>query len=624
MVVFGEKRPVMDVLAGATTTRVDVDERLLEGARIDDLLAEMPGVQIRRFGGVGERFEISIRGSRPEQVPVFLNGLRLDTSLTGRSDLSTLCLDVLQEIQVTRGAGAARSGSGAIGGVVNLTSRRAGAEPETRLRATAGHFDSYEGSLRHARRIGPWDLSFGYCGFHTEGDFKFQQNGFEAGGIRTGGSPILRRINNEAERHTGIAEISRALGDGRIGVTHLSSDLDRGAPGFARIETQRAEAREENYGALTSLAFEYPIEPIPQGRLDVSLAHRFERNRFRDPIPQSGAQPIKIRTEVHGFIGQASLRTEGTLLGGRQAASFLAEGRGDARTSNEARRESRRSVALRAELESGWWSDRVVLSPSLRFERYQGLEAKWLPSLAVRVEPSRWLELRGAVAESYRAPSFQELFLPDKGFESGNPDLKPEEALSFEVGAKITSPFDAPLLDLEIEATYFRSEIERSIVFQLVSPNKRSFVNLGRTRNEGYELSLRWQPHDWLRLTTSRTVTRSRLRSSGCSPAGIARSQTDGRLEIGPRHVFKVVGELHYTGRIFLDSGCGSFLESRISYDASASVDLTELPLPYARRLAESLWLSLRGRNLGNVSQYDTGAFPRPGRNLAVALEGVF
>ncbi|MGY8738480.1 MAG: TonB-dependent receptor plug domain-containing protein, partial [bacterium] len=120
MLVVGDPNTAMDVLAGATTTRIDAGVRLLEGVGLDDLLAEVPGVQIRRFGGTGEPFEISIRGSSPQQVPVFLDGVRIESALTSRSDLSVLCLDVLDEIQVTRGPGAARSGSGAIGGVVNL------------------------------------------------------------------------------------------------------------------------------------------------------------------------------------------------------------------------------------------------------------------------------------------------------------------------------------------------------------------------------------------------------------------------------------------------------------------------------------------------------------------------
>jgi vitamin B12 transporter len=625
IVVYGEQRPAMDVLSGATTTRIETDARLLEGARIDDLLSETPGVQIRRFGGAGERYEISIRGSRPEQVPVFLDGFRLDTSLSGRSDLSTLCLDVLEEIQVTRGAGAARSGSGAIGGVVNLVSRRPGVEPETRIRGAAGSFDSFEGSLRHARRMGAWDLSFGYCGFHTEGDFEYQQIGSETNGTSTGSSPILKRINNEAERHTGLAQVGRRVGDGRIRLTQLVTDIDRGVPGLAFPGTQRAFAHEENLSTLTGLAFEHPVDYVPLGRIDLAFGHRYEHDVFKDPVTQIASdEPINTRTEVHGLVGSASLRSRGNALSATHEFTFLAEGRYDTRETNEASDKSRRSIALRAELESRWWKDRIGLMPSLRVERYSGLDLEWLPSLGAEVEIVEGFLLRGSISRSYRAPSFQELYLPDKGFESGNPNLEPEEAWSYEVGVVLTSPFASNWLDLEIEAVYFAGEIDQGIAFQLVSATRLSYVNIGRADTHGYELSVRWRPHDWVQTTASRTVTDARLESSDCPIAGIAASQTDGRIELGPRDRFKIIGEIHYTGRVFLDSGCASYLPSRISYDASASVDLTRLPLPHFDRLGKSLWLSVRGRNLGNTSQYDTASFPRPGRNFAIALEGVF
>lgn len=625
IIVYGESRPAMDVLTGSTITRIETDERLLEGAGIADLLAETPGVQIRRYGGIGDSFEVSIRGSRPEQVPIFLNGFRLDTSLTGTSDLSALCLDVLEEIQVTRGAGAARSGSGGIGGVVNLVSRRPQEAPETRVRLSAGNFDSYEGSLRHARRIGDWDLSFGYCGFHTEGDFKYQQIGAESNGFQTGASPTLRRINNEAERHTGLAEIGRRVGDGRVHLTQLVTDLDRGSPGLAIIDTQTPFAKERDLSTLSALAFDHPIAALRKGRVDLALNHRFERNRFKNPeIQIATSEPINTRTEVHGLVASASLRAQQEALSGRHEWTLLGEGRFDRRESNEANVESRGSIAVRAELESLWWHDRISVNPSLRIERYSGLDLEWLPSLSLQAEPIEWLVLRSAISRSYRAPSFQELYLPDKGFESGNPDLEPEEAWSYEVGAVLTSPFEATWLDFEIEAVYFAGEIDQSIAFQLVSPTRLSYVNTGRADTNGYELSLRWRPHDWIRVSASRTVTRARLDRTDCPIAGIAASQTDGRIELGPRERFKLVGEIHYTGDIYLNSGCAAILPSRTSYDASAAVDLMKLPLPDVARFAQSLWLSVRGRNLGNVSQYDTRSFPRPGRNFAVALVGVF
>ncbi len=624
MVVYGERRPSMDVLAGATTTRIEVDERLLEGARIDELLAETPGVQVRRFGGLGARFEISIRGSRPQQVPVFLDGFRVDSSLSGRSDLSSICLDLLEEIDVTRGAGAARFGSGAIGGVVSLSSRRPKPEPETRVRGAVGSFETVEGSLRHSRRIGPWDLSLGYCGLHTEGDFKFEQARTVTSGVTTSGGLKLKRRNNEAERHAGLAQIGRSLGKGRLRMTQLLTHLDRGQPGLALVTAQRPRAEEEDLSTLSGLAFEHPVEAMPKGRFDLQLSHRFEDNHFQDPDPQPGSEPIDTETQVHGVVGNSTISSEVEALGGRHRLALLAEGRFDLRQTNEAATRSRASGAGRIEVESRWWNGRIRLAPSLRVERYDDLDTEWLPSVGLHVEPIRGLVVRGTAARSYRAPSFEELYLPDKGFESGNENLKPEEAWSYEIGATLESPFASPWLDFELEATYFRSEIDDSIVFQLVSPTRSSFVNSGRAETRGYEVAVRWNPHEWVRVTGSRTNTRARSERDNSPLPGVARIQTDARLELGPRDRFKLVGEVHHTGQIYVSSGGAAYLPSRITYNASAVVDLRTLPIPGLDRVGKAIWLSLRGVNLSDTTVYDTRAFPQPGRNFALSLEGIF
>lgn len=626
MVVVGEARPEMDVLAGATTTRIDADAGLIEGAQIDDLLAEVPGVQIRRFGGVGERFEISIRGSTPEQVPVFLDGVRLDSSLTGASDLSTICLDVLEEIQVTRGAGAARAGSGAIGGVVNLISRRPREEPETRLRLSGGNFGTIEGSVRHARRFDNWDLSLAYCGFHTDGDFEFRTAVPVMQGIPTGTSSTETRENNEADRHTALAQIGRTLGRGKLRLTQLLSHLDRGAPGLGggTEGDLRTEANEEDFSSLTSAAFDYPIELLPKGRFQATLSHRFEQNQFEDPGNVVTEPAIDTETDVQSLTARSSVHTTLDAWTGSHDFSLLAEGRFDRRGANEANTKSRAGLALRAEMSSSWLEDRLRISPSLRFERYEGLDEEWIPSLFIEGRPLEWLTLKSSVSRSYRIPSFQELYLPDKGFERGNESLRPEEAWNFELGAVLESPFDSPWLDGEIEATWFAGEVDESIVFQLISSNVIAPVNTGSGTTRGYELTLRWRPHSWIRLSAARTVTDSKLDSNHKNIAGIAVSQVDGRLELGPRERFKLVGEVHYTGRIPLDNGGQSRLQSRVAYDASASVDLTKIPMLGMSRLGRSLWLSVRGQNLGDVAIRDSRSFPQPGRNFSVALESAF
>jgi outer membrane receptor protein involved in Fe transport len=621
-VVTGSALPLMDVLAGASTTRIETDARLIEGQQISDLLAEVPGVQVRRFGGVGERFEISIRGSRPEQVPVFLDGVRLDTSLTGASDLSILCLDVLQEIQVVRGAGASRTGSGAIGGVVNLVSRRAGRDPETRVRVSGGNFGTAEGSVRHARRIGPWNASLAYCGLHTEGDFRFQRARRLVDGVPVGSAKILERINNQADRHTALTHLGRSLGPGELRVTQLLSHLERGVPGSEF--DQRVRSREQILSTLSSVGYDMPLAAVRGSSLDFVVSHRFEQSDYEDPDPFVGGDPIDTKTGVHTVTARGGGRVERDLVGGHHAFSLFGEGRFDERSTNLANQKSRLGGTLRAEIESTWWGDRLRVSPSIRMERYQGVDLQWIPSLLVRVRPFEFVELRAAAARSYRVPSFQELYLPDRGFERGNENLRPEDALSGEIGTTLRSPFESAWLDLSVEATWFWSRVDDSIAFQQISTSVVAPVNTGRADTHGYELTLRYAPHPWLHLVASRTVTHAEIRATGNPVPGIARALTDGRLELGPPDLLKLVGEIHYTGRIAVSGGGAASLPSRITYDASASLDLARIPKLPIDRIAKSLWLSLRGRNLGNEAVRDGRYFPRPGRNFAVALEGVF
>ena len=336
VVVHGDTQPSMDVLAGATATRIETDTRLVEGQQLADVLADVPGVQVRRFGGVGERFEISIRGSRPEQVPVFLDGVRLDTSLTGSSDLSALCLDVLQEVQVVRGPGAARAGTGAIGGVVNLVSRKPTAVPETRLRLSGGNFESVEGSLRHARQIGDWGLSLAYCGFHTQGDFRFQQARRVIDGVPVGNAPTIERINNESDRHTAIAHVERTFGEGELRVTQLVTHLERGVPGSEF--DQRPNSEERDISSLTSVTFDTPLVSLPGTSLDFGLSHRFEGDDYRDPDAFIGGDPIDTETDVQNLTARSGARYERDLLAGHHRFSLLGEGRFDERSSNAATR----------------------------------------------------------------------------------------------------------------------------------------------------------------------------------------------------------------------------------------------------------------------------------------------
>ena len=273
MIVRGVRTGELDPIPAASTDVLPADDYTAELKSLADVLAETEGVFVRRFGGAGDRSEVSIRGSSPSQVVVAIDGVRANSALTGGLDLSRVCLPLLDRVEITRGAGGAQYGSGAVGGVVNLVTRAAGDEPETRAAFSAGAFDTYEGSALHADRIGPIDASVGYCGFATQGDFEFVQR-TERGedGSESHFEPEhVTRLNNDRVQHGGTLGLGRDLGPGHLRLSDYAVYSDGGEPGLdgqnGATAGQRTGARSRDLSNLAQLRWEgAPPRRLGEGR----------------------------------------------------------------------------------------------------------------------------------------------------------------------------------------------------------------------------------------------------------------------------------------------------------------------------------------------------------------------
>ena len=91
---------------------------------LSDALAETVGVQVRRFGGLGDFTTVSVRGFSPRQVQVYLDGVPLSRADNETVDLSDLHLDAVERVEVYRGTTPLRFAQAGPGGVVNVVTRR--------------------------------------------------------------------------------------------------------------------------------------------------------------------------------------------------------------------------------------------------------------------------------------------------------------------------------------------------------------------------------------------------------------------------------------------------------------------------------------------------------------------
>jgi vitamin B12 transporter len=623
--VRGVRTGALDPIPAASTDVLFTDDFTAEQKSLADLLDQTEGVFVRRFGGAGDRSEVTIRGSTPSQVVVAIDGVRANSALTGGLDLSRACLPLLERVEVTRGAGSTQQGSGAVGGVVNLITRAAAGEPETRAAFHGGAFDTWDGSALHADRVGPVDATLGYCGFSTEGDFEFVQPTEVGDGIAARFDPErATRINNDRIQHAGTVGLAGALGPGTLRLTDYAVYSDGGEPGFdggnGPTAGQRTDARSRDLANLAQLRWlGNPPDPLGD-ELELAAYHRYERTRFADPVAVF-SEPIDVHARLETVGARAGDLWRFAPFGRRLSARVRVDGAEDwLRASDRSARE-RANAGAALEPTLHLLDERVRLSGGVRLDWADGFDAEWLPSAGLVVEPWRWLRVRGQVGRAYRVPTFDELFHPDEGFITGNPDLAPEDALNYDAGLELELAQVGPLSDLRIGATWFRREIDESIVWLLVGPNTIRPENTGDATVDGVELSGSLRLTRFVLVSAQQTFLDSRRDANRRRLPGQPERETHARLQLGPERTWKLVGELEHVGEILVNEGGSRRLPSRTVWNASAAWNVAAWPDLGLHGIVSELWLSARVNNIDDVAVRDAVAFPQPGRNASGGIE---
>ena len=141
VVVTAKRKPRKSAFnSTGSVTVVDVKEVRGRYQTLDELLEKETSVRVKRFGGQGAYSTLSIRGSNPNQVNLYIDGIPVNNAVSGEVNLADYSLDGVDQVEIYR-SGA--YGGSAIGGAVNLvTSRSKKIKKGNRLTAQAGSYGS--------------------------------------------------------------------------------------------------------------------------------------------------------------------------------------------------------------------------------------------------------------------------------------------------------------------------------------------------------------------------------------------------------------------------------------------------------------------------------------------------
>ena len=609
------------------TSVIELEDYRGEGKSVEDLLADSVGVNVRRFGGPGRPAEISIRGSSASQVVILLDGVRLNNAQSGGVDVSTIPAELIERIEVSRGGGSVQVGSDAIGGVVNIITKRASGEPRTTLSGSGGSFSTWKGAATHTGRLGESEFLLGGDVFYTKGDWEFLEvENVTDGVVRPTSGETFTRINNETTNLSGLAKIGRDFGD-RIHVSATDSLFygSSGEPGPALLTGaflgQSATAhrrRTRNVAKLEAVGADLTAWKL-EGSL--SVFHRYERSRFLDDMALFGTS-VDSDNRNHSLGGRVEVARDAELRATQHRVSLGLELREDWLVAKTFDDQDRFVAGLFLQDEIGLAGGRLKLVPALRLDGSEGFGTEWLPRLGVVLELAPWLRLKGNVERSYRIPNFDELFI-DETFLRGDPNLEPELAFNADVGIELGMERLGPLDDLYLEFALFRNDISESIVFQTLG-RVTIATNTGDALAQGVELDWRFGMFGWVGVSGNATFLETEI-GGGPPLPGRPGTEVSLRFEAGSgEHRVKLVYEAHYVGEFTIDTVGATTIASQLVYDASATLNLHRFTSVAARIPFERLSVFAKGRNLTDQAVRDSVGYPQPGRAFEFGVEAVF
>ena len=484
--VTGTRAPVE---AERLALRVDtLDRETIELEGLTDLvsvLTRYPGFSVVQSGGVGAATSIFARGTNAKHTLVLFDGVRVNDASTpsGQFDPGQDSLGDLDRVEIARGPLSSLYGSDAIGGVINLIPRRGGDS------AFSPYLDLSAGSFSTIRLLAGASGTAGSLEYGLSAE-RYQSEGFNVTPARMALSGH-ERDGGEITTFTATAAYDLGNGFTLSGLARhreSASDFDTfsGGPGFS----QRADdpglevSRNDQTLWRTGLGWQSADDRLASVLRLGEVRHERE-SRDAGTVTDTYAARRRFAEWLNTWQPQGFAALEPVIAFGVHAE------RDSIRTATAwdnplSRSENNVGAYLNVQaLVAG----ALDVSASLRVDDYGGFgtQATWAAG-AVWSVPQTPVQLFARYATAFKAPTLSERFV-SSAFTTPNPDLQPETAETWELGARLSFALEGGRL-ATLSISYFETGIDDLIenVFDFVTFTGTN-RNVGRADISGVELA---------------------------------------------------------------------------------------------------------------------------------------
>ena len=480
-----------------------------DASTLDQALESIPGVSVGR-SAVTATNSLSIRGSSDmrgggvgNRVLLLVDGRPAITADTGGANWGMLPMNVVERVEVVKGALSPLYGSNAMGGVVNFITKKPTLSRSTRLNVGWGYFQNQSESIRYTDQLTDFaDGGIVHSNTYRNLGYIFSLNGKDSDGYRQ---------NTDFSFYNAYGKVQYAnQQDLKLSLALGKTALDRGYPHAWLIDNispyrhplniayEKTNDRQEKDSWNLDLSLKSPIKPGVKFAANLYHSRDYSRSLYNPDDMEGDNYP-------NGFTTDSDARKSGGILQldiSRFRRNYVILGLDMQLDSVDSHPADVMFGKHHAETLAGFFQDRIAVSDAFavmlgaRYD-YRHLadsnnEGQLSPKLGLTYQIDDDTALRFSLGQAFRAPSLAEIYIK-QSLHSGlefreNPDLKSEKLRAYaELGIK-RDFFD--LLKTDVSA--FVYDFSDMIFWKSLSEDEYQVINLNRSVIKGMEASIRF------------------------------------------------------------------------------------------------------------------------------------
>ncbi|MBN1531709.1 MAG: TonB-dependent receptor [Spirochaetes bacterium] len=612
IVVSATKTEIDERETGASITVISEKEmRDRVNNTLADVIRSVPGVSVSsqsRFGGITSTF---IRGAKSENTVVLVDGVRINdpTSPSRGANIGMLLTDNVERIEIIRGSQGTLYGSDAMGGVMNIITKKGSGDPSVTFAFEGGAYYTFKEMIGVNGGTDRAFYSFAVSKQNSQGYNATSRTPVNLGPVDRDGYEDMNFSTRLGLRtaHDGLLTFSAWYSSGRVDVD------DYGMWGGMSVHADDPNYKNETDQFASNIDYSIPLFKWWESRLTLSYMNLVRRIRDHADLynPTENDESWYRGTIMKGeWRNRFTIASVDEVVVGvdyeQERASSHSYYFGSASAF-----EQKQSVAAAYIQNHLKLFDRVFFISGIRYTSPDHYSAALCYSLSGSViVPYTETRLKGNFSTGFRTPSLYQIDtqLQNRALGTAVPSLSPEESMSFDVG------FVQPILGeiLSVEMDYFWIRYTDPITFYSsgwVPPYGYYYNGIRGASSKGFEFIVTVRPLEELTIAGSYTYTDSRDNT------------TNREFFFRPRHQGSLWANYLLLGRVNINAlllyvgerldTSNRYINAHYRLDAAVTV-----------RVIDQIHVFVRGENLLNEDYEEQLGYQTPGISFYGGFRG--